>query len=79
MNNRPISRAYLKIEFKNDVSSLYELGTKTAEHHFCSRCGIYTFHLTRSQPRFYQINIGCIEGIAPISLEADLFDGKNLY
>ena len=78
MNTEPISPENLKIEFKNDVLGLYEFGTKTAKHHFCKRCGIYTFHQTRSQPGFYRINIGCIEGIDPFSLETDLFDGKNL-
>ena len=77
MNTEPISPANLKIECKNDVLGLYEFGTKTAKHHFCKRCGIYTFHQTRSQPGFYRINIGCIE-IDPFSLETDLFDGKNL-
>ncbi len=78
MNTEPISPANLKIEFKNDVLGLYEFGTKTAKHHFCKRCGIYTFHQTRSKPGFYRINIGCIEGINPFSLETYLFDSKNL-
>ena len=77
MNTEPISPVNLKFEFKNDALGLYEFGTKTAKHHFCKRCGIYTFHQTRSQPGFYRINIGCIE-IDPFSLETYLFDGKNL-
>ena len=68
----------LVIKLEGDVLGLYEFGTKTAKHHFCKRCGIYTFHQTRSQLGFYRINIGCIEGIDPFSLETDLFDGKNL-
>ena len=78
MNTEPISSANLKNEFKNDALGLYGFGTKTAKHHFCKRCGKYTFHETRSQPGFYRINIGCIEGIDPFSLETALFDGKNL-
>ena len=78
MNTEAYFSGKLKIEFKNDVLCLYEFGTKTAKHHFCKRCGIYTFHQTRSQPGFYRINIGCIEGIDPFSLETDIFDGKNL-
>ena len=78
MNTEPISPANLKIEFKNNAIALNEFGTKTAKHHFCKRCGIYTFHQTRSQPGFYRINIGFIEGIDPFSLKKDLFDGKNL-
>ena len=78
MNTGPISPATLIIDAEEGVLGLYEFETKTAKHHFCKRCGIYTFHQTRSQPGFYRINIGCIEGIDPFSLETDLFDGKNL-
>ena len=78
MNTEPISPANLIIEAEDDVLGLYEFGTKTAKHHFCKRCGIYTFHQTRSQPGFYWINIGCIEGIDKLSMERDLLDGKNL-
>ena len=78
MNTEPISPANLIIEAEEGVLSLYEFETKTAKHHFCKRYGIYTFHQTRSPPRFYRINIGCIEGIDPFSLEMNLFDGKYL-
>ena len=78
MNTELIFPANLIIEAEEGVLGLYEFETKTAKHHFCKRCGIYTFYQTRSQPEFYRINIGCIEGIDPFSLETDLFDGKNL-
>ena len=74
-----IGKANLIIEEAEEgVLGLYEFETRTAKHHFCKRCGIYTFHQTRNQPGFYRINIGCIEGIDPFSLERNLFDGKNL-
>jgi len=60
MSTEPISQANLKIEFKNDFLSLYALCAKTAKHHFCKRCGIYTFLKTLSQPGFYRINIDFI-------------------
>ena len=78
MNAEPISPANLIIEAEEGVLGLYEFETKKAKHYFCNRCGIYTFHQTRSQHGFYRINIGCIEGIEPFSLEKDLVDGKNL-
>jgi len=79
MNTEPISTVNLKIEFKNDALGLYKFGTKTAMHHFCKRCGVYTFHQTRNQPGFYQIHIGCIEGMDPFSQVKDFFNGKNLH
>ena len=68
----------IKIQAEEGVLGLYEFGTKTAKHYFCKKCGIYTFHQTRRQPGYYSVNLGCIEGIDPFSLESDFFDGKNL-
>jgi len=67
-----------RIEAGNNTLGLYQFGLKTAKHYFCTRCGIYTFHVTARQPDHYRANLGCIEGIDPFSLEADLFDGKHL-
>jgi len=78
MNTEPIPPKNLKIKAENDLLGIYEFETKTAKHHFCKRCGIYTFHQTRSQPGFYRINLGCIEEIDTFSLENEIFEGKNL-
>lgn len=48
--------------------SLYQFGTCTAEHYFCSRCGIYTHHRRRSRPGEYGFNVGCLEGVNPYEL-----------
>jgi hypothetical protein len=45
-----------------EVLSLYQWNTKVARHHFCSRCGIYTFHRKRSMPNHYGVNVFCLEG-----------------
>jgi len=46
----------------------YRFNTRTAEHYFCSRCGIYTHHRRRSKPNQYGYNIGCLEGVDPYLL-----------
>ena len=43
----------------------YQFHTKTAEHHFCDRCGIYTFHRKRVTPDFFGINVFCLEDFDP--------------
>jgi len=58
--------------------STYEFGTKVAKHHFCGRCGIYTFHQTLRKPGHYRVNIGCLEGLDSINLPFDVFDGASL-
>ncbi len=46
----------------------YQFNTNAAEHYFCSKCGIYTFHKPRSEPDFYGVNAACLEGDQPVRL-----------
>jgi hypothetical protein len=48
-----------------DALTLYQFNSKTAKHYFCSKCGIYTHHQRRSNPRQYGVNVACLEGISP--------------
>jgi len=66
------------IKAEEGTLSVYQFGTKTAHHYFCMRCGIYPFHKTSRIPDHFRVNLGCIDGVDPFSLEADVFDGKHL-
>ena len=68
----------LKIVKGEDKLSLYQFHTFTAKHYFCSKCGIYTHHNTRSNPKKYGFNLSCVEGIDSYNVE-DIrnFDGIN--
>lgn len=58
--------------------SLYQFNTKTAEHYFCSTCGIYTHHKRRSNPEQFSVNVACIEGVNPFDLgDIPTTDGIN--
>jgi hypothetical protein len=58
--------------------SRYQFNTNTAEHYFCSRCGIYTHHRRRSNPNHYGVNVACLEGCSPFDLdEVPVMDGVN--
>jgi hypothetical protein len=48
-----------------DKLTLYTFNTGTAQHYFCSICGIYTHHRRRSNPNEYGINLGALEGVNP--------------
>ncbi|MES9870186.1 MAG: GFA family protein [Sedimenticola sp.] len=78
MSSEVIPLEKLKIDAEEGALGLYQFVAKTAKHHFCRQCGIYTFHETARFPGHYRVNLGCIEGIDPLALEADLFDGKHL-
>jgi hypothetical protein len=57
---------------------VYRFNTMTAEHYFCSRCGIYTHHRRRSKPNQYGFNLGCLEGIDATQLrDVPVSDGVN--
>lgn len=58
-----VNIADLEILTGNDKLSLYQFGTFTAKHYFCSVCGIYTFHQRRSNPQEYAINIACFDDV----------------
>ena len=51
-----------------DALSLYQFGTKVAEHYFCRHCGIHTHHKRRSNPNEYGVNIACIEGVNALDI-----------
>ncbi len=61
-----------------DALTLYQFGTHTARHWFCSVCGIYTHHRRRSNPNEYGINLGALEGVNPSDFpEFGWNDGVN--
>jgi hypothetical protein len=56
----------------------YRFNTQTAEHHFCSVCGIYTHHKRRSAPNQLGVNVACLEGVSPFDFrEVIVFDGSR--
>lgn len=64
-------------DYENQLAT-YTFGTHVAQHHFCRRCGIYPFHQTLRKPGHYRINLGCVDGIDPLALPHELFDGASL-
>lgn len=61
-----------------DALALYQFGSRTAEHHFCRICGIYTHHRRRSDPGEYGVNAACLQGISPFDFaEIPILDGGN--
>jgi hypothetical protein len=78
MSKELIPESSLRIDAKDGALGLYQFGAKTVKHYFCKNWGIYTFHEAASRPGHYRLNLGCIDGVDPLSLEAEIFDGKHL-
>lgn len=62
--------ADFRITQGEDQLAIYRFNTGTAEHHFCSRCGIYTHHKRRSNPHEYGVNVACLAGLSPFDFAA---------
>jgi len=61
-----------------DKLATYRFDTRTAEHHFCSICGIYTHHKRRSNPNQLGVNVACLEGVSPFDFrEVKVHDGQR--
>ena len=70
--------ADFRITHGEDKLSTYRFNTKTAEHHFCSNCGIYTHHKRRSNAGQIGVNVACLEGVSPFDLaEVVVYDGSR--
>jgi hypothetical protein len=60
-----------------EALTLYQFNTGTAEHFFCSKCGIYTHHRRRSHPNLYSVNVACL-GVSPFDFaDIPVIDGIN--
>ncbi|MDO5630519.1 MAG: GFA family protein [Paracoccus sp. (in: a-proteobacteria)] len=58
--------------------TLYQFGSRVAEHYFCRVCGIYTHHRRRSNPNEYGVNLACLAGHSPFDLtDVPVMDGQN--
>ena len=56
----------------------YRFHSGTAQHFFCSRCGIYTHHQRRSDTSLYAVNVACLDGVSPFDFaEVPVMDGVN--
>jgi len=59
-----------------DVLTSYQFGTGSANHFFCSRCGIYTHHQRRSNQDQYGVNVACLDGVSPFDFtDVPVMDG----
>jgi hypothetical protein len=68
----------IEIVSGKDALTAYQFNTMTANHFFCSNCGIYTHHQRRSNPNQYGVNVACLENISPFDFdEVPVFDGKQ--
>jgi hypothetical protein len=68
----------IKLLQGEEALTSYRFNTGSAQHFFCSKCGIYTHHQRRSNPNQYGVNVSCLDGVSPFDFsEVPVFDGVN--
>ncbi len=70
-----VPHAEFTLESGGEGLTSYRFGTGTAEHLFCSRCGVKSFYQPRSHADSWSINADCLD--EPVELIVDVFDGQD--
>jgi hypothetical protein len=60
-----------------DALTEYKFNTGTARHLFCSRCGVKSFYVPRSNPDGYSVNVRCLDSSTIEHIEVQLFDDND--
>jgi hypothetical protein len=61
----------------SDVLTEYRFNTGTARHLFCSRCGVKSFYVPRSNPDGYSVNVRCLQGSTVEQVNVQPFDDND--
>ncbi len=60
-----------------DALSVYTFHTKTAQHYFCSVCGLSSYYIPRSHPNMIDVNLRCVEGVNLEEVAIERFNGQD--
>jgi hypothetical protein len=55
----------------------YRFGTGTADHLFCSVCGVKSFYQPRSHPAAWSVNLNALDDVSVLEPTIRTFDGRN--
>jgi len=73
-----VHESQMKILSGEENSTTYTFHTHTAQHYFCSICGIYPFHRKRVAPDHYGVNAHCLAGFDSTNVPVRATDGKGM-
>lgn len=60
-----------------DELTEYKFNTGMARHLFCSRCGVKSFYVPRSNPDGYSVNVHCLDPQTIEHIEVQLYDDND--
>jgi hypothetical protein len=72
-----VPRARFRLLRGADTLSEYRFNTGSARHLFCSRCGVKSFYVPRSNPDGYSINLRCLDRATVVGMTIEPFDDND--
>jgi len=60
-----------------DSLTEYRFNTGVARHLFCTRCGVKSFYVPRSNPDGFSVNLRCIDQSTVVQVEVEPFDDSD--
>lgn len=70
-----VPKSRFQLESGEKHLATYRFGTGVARHLFCTRCGIQSFYIPRSNPDGVSVHAGCIDDLEGYTVEP--FDGAG--
>jgi hypothetical protein len=72
-----VPKSQFKLLAGSDALTTYRFNTGTAQHLFCSTCGIKSFYVPRSHPDGYSVNARCLDGGTIREMTITRFNGQE--
>jgi hypothetical protein len=72
-----VAHADLRLIAGQDALTHYRFGTGTADHLFCSVCGVKSFYQPRSHPDAWSLNVNALDDLSELKITVRTFDGRN--
>jgi hypothetical protein len=72
-----VPRSHFRLLRGAEALSEYRFNTGTARHLFCSRCGVKSFYVPRSNPDGYSVNLHCLDQSTLVEVTIEPFDDSD--
>ena len=72
-----VPRTHFRLLRGAEALSEYRFNTGSARHLFCSRCGVKSFYVPRSNPDGYSVNLRCLDQSTLAEVTIEPFDDSD--
>ena len=72
-----VPRAHFRLLRGAEALSEYRFNNGIARHLFCSRCGVKSFYVPRSNPDGYSVNLRCLDQSTLAEVTIEPFDDSD--